>query len=912
MPVQARYRLLIDWNNDGDFEDSSLTLSGNEITDATRLAAVEGDGRTSPDSSMGIWNSRTNLHGNGGVETDLTGYGGTNATLARITTDKKFGTACVQATGTGVNPHFIGGVFALAGATAGRTFTASHWVKGIGSAIGKTIRIQFNESGGASAASGFSADYTLTGDWQRLVVTGTVVQNDRTDIVPYSILAGGSGDVWLLDGWQVEESFFASPYKHTDGASATRGAPQAVIPSGLLSSTQGWIALRLRVGFPSIFTSDQIGYPILFSWIHTVSPLVRIVCFWLASSGYWAIQRDNTISVYVGSAVDSFATGDKRTVVFAWTATEIKVTFNGQNFVTLSNTDVFTTSTQPEIGRDTLVGNTLVNSDVLWACGGTGTLTNANAAAIHAFGDTDPALSALPGTATFVWNGESSILSAGSAEDVTDDIDGQQSLEWTTGRDTAGSPTAQASAGTLSCTLINDDGRYSSFNAASPLYGQIVPGRRVKLQAVYSSTIYTLWCGYLANVLPSGSTAETPRATLMAHGALAKLNQTKQGISHAGSVGVTTGDVIDTILDSIDWPVADRQIDGGETTIDIAYWSDSVTPLEAMREMEELELGFLNEATDSFDVVFESRHHRLKADHRTAVRSWLDPSTAGQLDYLEIAQDDALQFIFNRAKTSIIPRTISQATVLWTYQGGDPELLPGQTFRVIASYTPGGDSVLGWETPTISTNPGADIVVLFLGGFGEVADYTTDLVVTSTPSGSQLEIVIQNVSATHRWLIDSLQARGQTVEEGSTAIVSAQDDASITKYGLREWPGRSRFVGTLLEAQAQVETIIHHYKEPRPIITWTHLADLDANHMVAALTLKLSDRVKVQATGSRTKLGIDKDFFIEGIRHRIEGLHHLVQFIGSPTNAVDHHYWILGTGKLGDSSGLDNTRLAGW
>src|SRR4029077_10532410 len=98
---------------------------GNEITDATRIANTQGDGRTPPDSSFGIWEATTNLCTNGGFETNTKGWVAYSprdtATLTRDTSQAKFGTASLKVittTGGGSTPGAHGGPYTLAlGAT---------------------------------------------------------------------------------------------------------------------------------------------------------------------------------------------------------------------------------------------------------------------------------------------------------------------------------------------------------------------------------------------------------------------------------------------------------------------------------------------------------------------------------------------------------------------------------------------------------------------------------------------------------------------------------------------------------------------------------------------------------------------------------------------------------------------------
>jgi hypothetical protein len=56
--------------------------------------------------------------------------------------------------------------------------------------------------------------------------------------------------------------------------------------------------------------------------------------------------------------------------------------------------------------------------------------------------------------------------------------------------------------------LENYDDRYNPFNASSPLYGNMLPGRLVRVSAVDGVT-YRVFTGYLADIRPQGSRSQT-------------------------------------------------------------------------------------------------------------------------------------------------------------------------------------------------------------------------------------------------------------------------------------------------------------------------------------------------------------------------------------------------------------------
>ena len=92
-------------------------------------------------------------------------------------------------------------------------------------------------------------------------------------------------------------------------------------------------------------------------------------------------------------------------MIYAWTATDVRISVDGGAFVGTGNTTIPGQATL-YIGSDQVQGNgnnRQGDSDYLWVAGGSGTLTNADAATIHAFGDTDHPQGDFPGGATFAW-----------------------------------------------------------------------------------------------------------------------------------------------------------------------------------------------------------------------------------------------------------------------------------------------------------------------------------------------------------------------------------------------------------------------------------------------------------------------------------------------------------------------------
>src|SRR3990167_7702062 len=198
----------------------------------------------------------------------------------------------------------------------------------------------------------------------------------------------------------------------------------------------------------------------------------------------------------------------------------------------------------------------------------------------------------------------------GGVEDITAYT---REVEWSRGRDYASMLTGRSTAGLFTAILNNDDGRFNSFNSASPIgNANLLPGRKVKFSTTSPSTT-TLFVGFLDKIEPLPHVAGHHRARLRAIGPLGKISQKK--VHTSGNVNQLTGAAVGVVLDEAGWAAGDRTIDAGQTTL-IRWWEDEVGAFDAMRDIEETEVGFIGESADG-KIVFEDRHHRLKTPHTT-------------------------------------------------------------------------------------------------------------------------------------------------------------------------------------------------------------------------------------------------------------------------------------------------------
>jgi hypothetical protein len=343
---------------------------------------------TGGDSSYGIWEATTNLISNGGFETNTTGYlgvaGGGEETITRITSDKKFGTACAEIVLLG--GQTFGGYRHTFTAAAATVYTASVWIKKV-SGVSNQIRLQMIETDGATSIG--TVTHTITSEWARYTLTATAAQSGAAAAVRVVQGGGAVTLTYRIDGLQVEAQPIATPYVETNGATAARTAARVQIPMTGMSPTQGWFAIRMRMGW-STTQEPLVTVPQFFNWWDDNNN--RVIIYYVEADNSFRMHRTAAGAGATNAIVArTFAAGDIVTIIGKWTATNMHLSYNGAAFDSgPGNTSIPTlAATTADVGSNQ-VPTLQIDSDVLWVAMGTGLITNAQAAYIHAKWANDP------------------------------------------------------------------------------------------------------------------------------------------------------------------------------------------------------------------------------------------------------------------------------------------------------------------------------------------------------------------------------------------------------------------------------------------------------------------------------------------------------------------------------------------
>ena len=434
----------------------------------------------------------------------------------------------------------------------------------------------------------------------------------------------------------------------------------------------------------------------------------------------------------------------------------------------------------------------------------------------------------------------------------------------------------RSEAGFLEAVLRNSDGLYNRFDNTSDLADLVVPGRLVEFavrrsgQAAYR----VQWTGLLDDVKPLEAQSGRNRVQLTAFGPLSLIIQTE--VSAAAYTDVTTPTALGHVLDSAGVPAARRGPIAGNREMAL-WWSRLQLGINAAREIEETELGFLHETKDGAQIAMDAENARITGS-RTSVYTLTrdgDPASGEIALKQPIKIADPIQDIVNIVSVPIRSFSVGAQATLWTSGLVPAEIPAGETLVAIATY-PSPDSasqdvgVSAWTDLAATTDYRA-----FENADGSGTNRTASLTVTETKAGNTLRIEIENTHSGTVY-VTLLQARGTPLQEGDKTLVEFRDQPSIDEYYPKDYLVPSQFISTLGDAQSYGSFLIRLLKDPQ---TRAKVTFEGSRYEEAADEIDLSDRVTFRRNG------ISQEMFVEAIEHRLDhGGQHSVGLTLSPAD----------------------------
>jgi hypothetical protein len=464
--------------------------------------------------------------------------------------------------------------------------------------------------------------------------------------------------------------------------------------------------------------------------------------------------------------------------------------------------------------------------------------------------------------------------------------------QWTIGRDNPSLLRGRSTAGLLTLGLRNSDGRFNPYNTSSPYYGNLLPGRKIKIIGSYGGSSYTKYVGFLDSIQPAPDLSGQHTATLRALGPLS-IPIAADATTVPMQTNIYTGVAVNAVLDAIGWASGDRVIDSGATIL-ARWWLDAASPMNALQDVETTEFGFLGETQDG-KIFFEDRNHRTVTSRCNAVQAVFSDAPGSTLKYQVINPLDSRQSIANLVTVDVVTYSVGALATLWLVSGV-PSLAAGASADFWASAGSGVDS---WTTPAPTTDYLANAAP-----DGSGTDLTSSLTITVSKFASSMKITIQNTAGVTAYLT-RLQARGAPLVASDPVTIKAEDTTSEGQYGQRKYPIATKWIPSIPVAQGYTEFVKDQFKSAMPLQEITFLANRGANYLNESLARQISDRITLIATGIM-KLGIYQDFWVESVTHRLTAKHeHYVTYSLSPAQ-IYGTAWILGVSVLGTDSILSS------
>jgi hypothetical protein len=161
-------------------------------------------------------------------------------------------------------------------------------------------------------------------------------------------------------------------------------------------------------------------------------------------------------------------------------------------------------------------------------------------------------------------------------------------------------------AGTTQVSLDDDDGALDPDNAASPYYPNVKPMRQVRVTATWAGVDYGLGYGFVGTY-GAAPLALGANVTLQATDLFKRLDRYKAVVSFPQQ---TVGARIGALLDAIQWPAAQRQIDATTLTVPAITLDLTTSFLQHIDALVKAERGDFFIAGNG-DAVYHARTRRL-------------------------------------------------------------------------------------------------------------------------------------------------------------------------------------------------------------------------------------------------------------------------------------------------------------
>jgi hypothetical protein len=167
----------------------------------------------------------------------------------------------------------------------------------------------------------------------------------------------------------------------------------------------------------------------------------------------------------------------------------------------------------------------------------------------------------------------------------------------------------QFQTGSMTLRIVDQAGDFNPQNPSSPFFNLLTPMKKVQITATYSGTTYPIFSGFITSYVttyPDTSSFDDVAITTIQAVDAFRLAQLAQISTVTGATaGDLSGTRINQILDEIDWPASQRDVDAGLTTLQ-ADPGTNRTALQALQIATDSEYGAIYVDADN-NFVFQDR-----------------------------------------------------------------------------------------------------------------------------------------------------------------------------------------------------------------------------------------------------------------------------------------------------------------
>jgi hypothetical protein len=424
--------------------------------------------------------------------------------------------------------------------------------------------------------------------------------------------------------------------------------------------------------------------------------------------------------------------------------------------------------------------------------------------------------------------------------------------------------------GRFGVVLDNSDGRYDPYNASSPIYDYLGPGKLFRMQVrTATNQQFPLMTGILSEPTPYEEGA-IPKVRLEGTDGWQFLRDQHNQVTVGLQENVYLDEAFGLILDEARWPVLwGTDLDGGVDARPY-WWVTEQSPSAALFDLSSSEMGRLWIAADG-RLTFRSRH-----SIDTPVL------TLGHLDILKdgVRLLQPLDVVRNVIQITAQPRALGALDEVWRSDSA-VYIRSGETINLWAEFTLNGETVPAKNclTPVPTTD-----YLVNTASDGSGTNLTGSVAVAALFYSTQAYLSITNNSASSGY-ITLLRVRGNPVVTGDPMRFQEQDGNSIQRFQRRTFNLESPWLQNPNVARSLARFLKGFLATTRTYL----LLDLMPNPDVQ-FAADLGQEVHVVLPGRN----IDQVFRLVYIRHEWSnptGIVTRTRWMLEPFEAVDGNYW---------------------